>query len=92
MTGNVGISGGWASGVADCTRHAEPVFPMPENPYPMKIPVFLWTEAVERGHEMNGLDGVSCGNMAGREPGMDGEKAFQKDDEPEEMHLSSDIK
>lgn len=94
MTGNVGISGGWASGVADCTRHAEPVFPMPENPYPMKIPVFLWTEAVERGHEMNGLDGVSCGNMAGREPGMemDGEKASQKADEPENLHLSSDIK
>lgn len=94
MTGNVGISGGWASGVADCTRHADPVFPMPENPYPMKIPVFLWTEAVERGHEMNGLDGVSCGNGAGREPGMefDGEKTFRREAEPEEIHLSSDIK
>ena len=58
LTGNVGISGGWAGGVAVCTRHQNPRFPMPENPYPMKIPVFLWTDAVERGHAMTELDGV----------------------------------
>ncbi len=59
LTGNVGVSGGWASGVADCSRHKNPSFPQPKNPYGMKIPVFLWTEAVERGHEMTELDGVT---------------------------------
>lgn len=61
MTGNVGISGGWASGTADCTRHKNPEFPSPANPYQKKIPVFLWTDAVERGHEMTDLDGVTGG-------------------------------
>ncbi|MBT9776400.1 molybdopterin-dependent oxidoreductase [Clostridium sp. MCC353] len=62
MTGNVGISGGWASGTADCTRHKNPDFPSPPNPYQKKIPVFLWTEAVERGREMTKLDGVTGGD------------------------------
>ena len=59
MTGNVGISGGWASGAADYGRHKNPRIPMPKNPYNRKIPVFLWTEAVVRGHEMTELDGVA---------------------------------
>lgn len=58
MTGNVGISGGWASGTADFSRHKKPVFPMPENPYGRKIPVYAWTEAVLRGHELTAFDGV----------------------------------
>lgn len=58
MTGNVGKSGGWASGAADYERHKNPRIPMPKNPYNRKIPVFLWTEAVDRGHEMTELDGV----------------------------------
>lgn len=58
LTGNVGLRGGWASGAADCNRHQNPSFPQPANPYGMKIPVFMWTEAVERGHEMTELDGV----------------------------------
>ena len=62
MTGNVGIPGGWASGTADMTRHKNPSFPMPPNPYPMKIPTFLWTQAVEIGRGMTGLDGVTGGD------------------------------
>lgn len=58
MTGNVGVEGGWACGSADCTTHALPEFPVPDNPYPGKIPVYLWTEAILRGHEMTALDGV----------------------------------
>ena len=66
ITGNVGIKGGWASGVADNSRHKNPSFPIPPNPYPMKIPVFLWTEAVVRGHELTELDGVTiAGDAAG---------------------------
>lgn len=58
LTGNVGVSGGWASGTADCTVHPWPEFPRIPNPYPAKIPVFCWTEAICRGHEMTKLDGV----------------------------------
>ena len=67
LTGNVGVSGGWASGAADCNRHKTPAFPQPKNPYGRKIPVFLWTEAVVRGHEMTELDGVTAdgGNWGG---------------------------
>ena len=63
MTGNVGVSGGWASGSADCTRHQLPDFPCPANPYGMRIPSFLWTEAVLRGHELTALDGVTGGEQ-----------------------------
>lgn len=58
LTGNVGVSGGSASGNAMCTRHIQPALPMPKNPVAAKIPVFLWSEAVSRGHEMTALDGV----------------------------------
>lgn len=59
ITGNVGVKGGWASGTADNGVHRMPSFPVPPNPYPMKIPVFLWTDGIVRGHEMTGLDGVA---------------------------------
>lgn len=58
MTGNVGISGGWAGGAGNCSRHKKPVFPMPPNPFPVSIPTFLWTDAVLRGRSMTDLDGV----------------------------------
>ena len=59
MTGNVGLPGGWACGSADFSRHERPVFPVGRNPYPGKIPVYLWTEAVLHGHEMGAPDGVT---------------------------------
>lgn len=65
LTGNVGVSGGWASGAADCSRHKNPAFPQAENPYDRRIPVFLWTEAVLRGHEMGEPDGVTDGKGEG---------------------------
>ncbi|RHP49554.1 dimethyl sulfoxide reductase subunit A [Clostridium sp. AF32-12BH] len=58
MTGNVGISGGWASGTADWTEHKNPSWPKLKNPYNRQIPVFLWTDAVLHGHDMTELDGV----------------------------------
>lgn len=58
LTGNVGVSGGWASGTGLCTRHKKPAVPMPPNPITAKIPVFLWTEAIRRGHGLTPLDGV----------------------------------
>lgn len=60
LTGNVGISGGWAAGVGDVKRHTKPVFPVPENPCKAAIPVFLWTDAIFRGEEMTAAtDGVT---------------------------------
>ncbi len=60
LTGNVGISGGWASGFGAVNRHRDPVFPIPQNPYKGKIPTFLWTDAITRGTEMTSdLDGIT---------------------------------
>ena len=49
LTGNVGISGGWASGAGQCEIVPMPSMPMPENQVEDKIPVFLWTEGVLQG-------------------------------------------
>ena len=60
ITGNIGISGGWASGLANQVPDAPfwTVFPVGENPVKATIPVFLWTEAVLRGKEMTAADGI----------------------------------
>jgi anaerobic dimethyl sulfoxide reductase subunit A len=61
ITGNVGVSGGWASGLALQAPDGGPlwtVFPAGENPVKAQIPVFLWTEAVLRGKTMTAADGV----------------------------------
>lgn len=55
LTGNVGIPGGWAGGIALQARDGGPlwnVFPTGSNPVKASIPSFLWTEAVLRGKEM----------------------------------------
>lgn len=64
ITGNVGIPGGWASGLANQVGGAPywTVFPMGNNPVRGRIPVYLWTEAITRGKEMtaekDGVQGV----------------------------------
>jgi anaerobic dimethyl sulfoxide reductase subunit A len=61
ITGNVGIPGGWASGLglqAEDGGPVETVFPLGENPVKATIPVFLWTEACLRGIELIATDGV----------------------------------
>jgi anaerobic dimethyl sulfoxide reductase subunit A len=61
ITGNVGIPGGWAGGVALQAPDGGPswlVFPTGENPVKAMIPSFLWTEAVVRGKGMGPGDGV----------------------------------
>ncbi len=61
ITGNVGVPGGWASGMAYQANDGGPLwslFPMEENPVKAAIPAFLWTEAVLRGTEMGPEDGV----------------------------------
>lgn len=58
ITGNVGIKGGWASGVAYPGRPYVPFIPIPPNPFKGKIPVFAWSDAVVRGKQMTAEDGV----------------------------------
>ncbi len=61
ITGNVGVPGGWASGLglqAPDGGGLWTVFPTGENPVKASIPVFLWTEAVLRGKEMTQADGI----------------------------------
>ncbi|MFH2103477.1 MAG: DMSO/selenate family reductase complex A subunit [Chloroflexota bacterium] len=61
ITGNVGIPGGWASGLglqADDGGPLWTVFPTGENPIRARLPVFLWTEAVLRGRDMTAADGI----------------------------------
>ncbi|GAA2179064.1 molybdopterin-dependent oxidoreductase [Brooklawnia cerclae] len=63
LTGNIGIPGGAASGVGGIRAHARPAnVGLVPNPYPGRIPVFLWTKAITDGTTMtrrdDGLQGV----------------------------------
>ncbi len=61
ITGNVGVPGGWASGLglqAPDGGGLWTVFPTGENPVKATIPVFLWTEACLRGKSMTTADGI----------------------------------
>jgi anaerobic dimethyl sulfoxide reductase subunit A len=61
ITGNVGIHGGWASGIA-LQPGGGPfwsIFPTGTNPVKAKIPTFLWTEAVTRGTSLTADDGLT---------------------------------
>ncbi len=65
MTGNVGISGGWASGKGmSASSHYIAAVPTP-NPNPARISHFIWPEAIRRGHEMGPSDGVRGANRLG---------------------------
>ena len=62
ITGNVGVPGGWAGGIALQAPDGGPswiVFPAGDNPVKAAIPSFLWTEAVVRGKGMGPDDGVA---------------------------------
>ena len=59
ITGNVGIAGGGTGSDFETYRFFEGDVPSPDNPVEVAIPVFLWTDAVMRGHEMNATsDGI----------------------------------
>ncbi len=61
ITGNVGIPGGWASGLGLQAADGGPfwtILPLGENPVKAEIPVFLWSEACLRGRTMTAADGI----------------------------------
>jgi len=60
MTGNIGISGGWAGAGANngaIVKYAS--FPTLKNPLEIAIPCFSFTDAIVRGKEMGPEDGVT---------------------------------
>ncbi|NCB41716.1 MAG: dimethyl sulfoxide reductase [Clostridia bacterium] len=53
MTGNIGVSGGGASGTVTPQGHEEPSeITKPENPYKGLIPAFMWFKAVDSPQTM----------------------------------------
>lgn len=58
MTGNVGVSGGWASGLGAPARSAFVASIPNSNPCPAQISHYIWTEAVQRGAQMGRKEGV----------------------------------
>ncbi len=61
ITGNVGIHGGWASGIAH-QPGGEPfwsIFPTGTNNVQARIPTFLWTEAIIRGTTLTAKEGLT---------------------------------
>jgi anaerobic dimethyl sulfoxide reductase subunit A len=61
LTGNVGIPGGWASGIAFAIGGESAPgagFPSVANPIPYSIPSYMFTDAVLRGNEMGRAEGV----------------------------------
>ncbi len=58
LTGNVGVSGGWAAGAGYLHRYSMPSMPLINNPYRGSIPTFLWTDGITHGTSMTKLDGL----------------------------------
>jgi len=65
MTGNLGVLGGGWGGGEGVRRLEIPIGGLPTGVNPVKaaIPVFLWTDAIVRGTEMTGEDGVKNGPL-----------------------------
>lgn len=58
LTGNIGIPGGGSAGAGEEDGAKTADFPTGDNPYPGKIPNFLWSKAVDKGTEMTADDGL----------------------------------
>ena len=58
LTGNTGISGGGSGGYPNKKGHGAPAYILRENPYPAKIPSFLWTKAAEEWQDFTAEDGL----------------------------------
>lgn len=58
LTGNTGLSGGGSGGYQNKRGHISPSYELRDNPYPGKIPSFLWTKAVEKWGQLNDKDGL----------------------------------
>jgi anaerobic dimethyl sulfoxide reductase subunit A len=95
LTGNIGIPGGWASGLALQAPDGGPlwnVFPVGDNPVGAAIPCFLWTEAVLRGRELGAADGILFDGRDGEEGSRSAAAAVAGRGAGEGRRLQSDIK
>jgi len=95
LTGNVGVPGGWASGLALQAPDGGPLwtlFPVGPNPLGAAIPCFLWTEAVLRGREMGAAEGVLFDGRDGGEGSESATAAVSGRSADRRRRLTSDIK
>jgi anaerobic dimethyl sulfoxide reductase subunit A len=95
LTGNVGVPGGWAGGLALQAPDGGPfwnVFPVGRNPVGASIPCFLWTEAVLRGREMGAADGVLFDTGDGEEGSKSAAGAVAGRGRVDERRLPSDVR
>lgn len=58
ITGNVGRSGGGSGSYPNKHGHATPAYTLRENPYPPRIPSFLWPKAAEDWQHFCREDGL----------------------------------
>lgn len=59
LTGNIGIQGGGTGAREGSYKLPVQAFPLLDNPVEVKIPCFMWTDAIERGTEMTDTtDGI----------------------------------
>jgi anaerobic dimethyl sulfoxide reductase subunit A len=65
MTGNLGrLGGGWGGGEGGRRLGLDIAgFPVGTNPVKVRIPIFLWTDAIVRGTELGTSDGVQDGPL-----------------------------
>jgi anaerobic dimethyl sulfoxide reductase subunit A len=94
ITGNVGVPGGWASGLALQAPDGGPfwnAFPTGTNPVGVSIPAFLWTEAVLRGPELGREHGVIFDDEAAAPSAGQRSGAYAGDGLPD-RRLDSSIK
>ena len=61
ITGNVGVSGGWASGYGGIPRKFPMGIPVPENPVKESISIMNWTDAITDPRKITTENGLKDG-------------------------------
>ncbi|MEH7272194.1 molybdopterin-dependent oxidoreductase [Neobacillus vireti] len=106
ITGNVGISGGWASGYGGIPRKFPMGIPVPENPVKESISIMNWTDAITDASKVTPENGLKDGekltsnikliyNLAGnylinQQPDINKTKKILEDESLVEFIVASD--
>lgn len=90
LTGNVGISGGWAAGAGQCSVMDFPSMPQMENPVKASIPSFLWTDAILDGNIKMILN-LAGNTLINQHSDINRTKKILEDEEKCELIVCSDL-
>lgn len=106
ITGNVGVSGGWASGYGGIPRKFPMGIPVPENPVKENISIMNWTDAISDPSKVTPENGLKDGekltssikliyNLAGnylinQQPDINKTKKILEDESLVEFIVASD--